>query len=197
MHIKIVVLVLIILLGITVVSVEILQNITAINVIFTQKPTSNQVSNLQPSDPMVKAKFDEIANKPYDVVNYNCLNKSEDFADYLLSRNATDVNIVIIAGDQSSHVCVLWDGLIYDPTNTPPLYGVDPNKYYTALQKFGFKNRIISTYSPEWKQQNAKYNPINLTTTDTQNSNSNALLLRFKYNIFNQIRHKNFLGLVF
>lgn len=197
MNIKIVILALVILLGITVVSVEILQNIATINVIFAPKTTSTSVSNLQPSDPMVKARFDEIANKPYDVLNYNCLNKSEDFGDYLLSRNATDVNIVIIAGDQYSHVCILWEGLIYDPTNTPPLYGVDPNKYYIALQEFGFKNRFISTYTPEWKEQNAKYNPINLTSTDTQNFNSGDLLFRYKYNILNQIKQRNFLWLSF
>lgn len=145
-------------------------NYQNINQTFNQSTTPVMVSHVSPSDPKIKAKFDEIANIPYDEVNYNCLNKSEDFADFLLLKNTSDVNIVILEGSQYSHVCVLWDGLIYDPTNTPPLYGVDQNKYYKALNNLGYTTILTSPYSQEWKQQNEEYNKINFSSVKTTNA---------------------------
>jgi len=171
MYLKTTILVFIVLMGITFLAVENSQiNNLSINSSLKENTTHASESHATSTDPKIKARFDEIANTPYDVVNYNCLNKSEDFADFLLMNNATDVNIVILEGDQYSHVCILWNGLIYDPTNTPPLYGVDPKKYYKALDNLGFHSIVTSPYSPEWKQQNAQYNKVNFPNIQNPNA---------------------------
>jgi len=40
------------------------------------------------------------------------------------------------------HMFVVWNGRAYDPTNKPPYYGVDYNKYIAALNEQGFTTVI-------------------------------------------------------
>lgn len=102
----------------------------------------NLTTQLSPDDPQVKAEFDRIAAVPYDEENYNCLNKSIDFRNYLVERGATHTHIILIEHESKKymHSFVLWDGLAYDPTKTPPTYGEDYNKYVEELEKLGFIN---------------------------------------------------------
>lgn len=109
--------------------------------------TNNNQSNrtaLSPDDPGVKAEFDRIAATPYDAANYNCLNKSRDFQNYLLQHGANNTYVVRIKHNSGSymHMFVVWNGRAYDPTNKPPYYGVDYNKYIAALNEQGFTTVI-------------------------------------------------------
>ncbi|MDD1775171.1 MAG: hypothetical protein LUQ24_06555 [Methanobacterium sp.] len=105
----------------------------------------NQNPPLSPNDTAVKAEFNRIASIPYDEVNYNCLNKSSDFHNYLLQHGVTNAYLVRIMHESGDymHAFVVWDGLAYDPTNEPPYYGVDYNKYIEALEEQGFTKNII------------------------------------------------------
>lgn len=118
-----------------------------------QNNTTTYNQSLTPSDQGVHAKFNEIANKPYDEQNYNCLNKSKEFGDYLLSKNATGVYFVIITheSDQYNHAAIIWQGVVFDPTNQPALYAVDPGKYYSAMSELGFNGHIEESYTPDTK----------------------------------------------
>jgi len=108
------------------------------------KDQENKTSSLSPDDPGVKAEFDRIAAAPYDVANYNCLHKSQDFQNYLLQHGATNTYVVRIKHSSGSymHMFVVWNGRAYDPTNKPPYYGVDYNKYIAALNEQGFTTVI-------------------------------------------------------
>ncbi len=99
-------------------------------------------TQLSPDDPQVKAEFDRIAAVPYDEKNHNCLNKSIDLRNYLVERGAPHTHILFIEHESGEymHAFVLWDGLVYDPTKTPPTYGEDYNRYVEELEKLGFIN---------------------------------------------------------
>ena len=92
----------------------------------------------------VKKQFDIIANTPYNEQSNNCNNKSEDFANYLVNNNASNVSLVEIGYKDGtySHKFVEWNGLYYDPTNNPPYFGVNENEYLQALKKVGFTGNI-------------------------------------------------------
>lgn len=92
----------------------------------------------------VQNEFDIIANTPYNEQSNNCNNKSEDFANYLVNNNASNVSLVEIEYKDGtySHEFVEWNGLYYDPTNNPPYFGVNENEYLQALKKVGFTGNI-------------------------------------------------------
>ncbi len=99
---------------------------------------------------LMKNEFYIIANTPYNEQTNNCNNKSEDFANYLVNNNASNVSLVEIEYKDGSysHEFVEWNGLYYDPTNNPPYFGVNENEYLQALKKVGFTGNItIIPYS--------------------------------------------------
>lgn len=104
-------------------------------------------------DHEIKAKFDEIAARPFDVENYNCVHKSVDFGNYLLDRGCQGVAIVQIphTSQNYSHALIQWKDKYFDPTNNPPYYAVDKDQYIQALKAIGFGDmRITSTYYKGW-----------------------------------------------
>jgi hypothetical protein len=95
-------------------------------------------------DPEVKAMFNEIAERPYDVLNYNCKNKSIDFAKFLVEKGGCQVFLFTIDHQSGTyaHMMVQCDGLIYDPTMVPPVYGMDPEEYFEMIAEAGFTGWI-------------------------------------------------------
>lgn len=109
-----------------------------------QNSSTNQTPTLSPDDPGAKAEFNRIAATQYDVQNYNCLNKTIDFHNYILQHGAQDTHLVWVkhqSGDYM-HIFLVWNDLVYDPTIKPPCYGVNYDKYINAIKKQGFTTVI-------------------------------------------------------
>jgi hypothetical protein len=101
------------------------------------------------STPSVYTEFMRIHDIPYNEANYNCKNKSEDFADYLISKGAINISTVQIyyKDNTYTHQFILWNGRIYDPTPTQIIYDIEPQRYYDGLYQLGFTGmRITSPY---------------------------------------------------
>lgn len=96
---------------------------------------------LSPEDPEIRAEFNRIADKPYNVESYNCEDKTLDFSNYVLQKDPhTQIYIKRIKHrtDNYMHAYLLWNGYAYDPTMKPPQYGVEYQKYLKILEKAGF-----------------------------------------------------------
>ncbi|AXV38536.1 MAG: hypothetical protein KO217_00325 [Methanobacteriaceae archaeon] len=92
-------------------------------------------------DLLINNSFYEIADLEYNEKTYNCKNKSEDFASVLYQERVGNIQLVTIQHEtgQYSHMVVLWDGKIYDPTMTPPTFGMPEKKYLDMIKKYGFR----------------------------------------------------------
>lgn len=126
-------------------------------------------AKINPDNPQIKKYFKKVANVPYKA-NYksnvpkkpsqfwkdnygDCDDKSTAFADYLNRTGAEDVKIVIIRHDSNkySHCAVIWKNHIFDAAAEPPVYNMDPAKYFKFLKKRGFNLQITYTY-PYYKK---------------------------------------------
>ena len=112
--------------------------------------TSPNVSKpiLSPNNTTVQVAFQEIRTTPYNEKQYNCKNKSEDFAKYLVENGATDVSLVNISYKDKTyaHQFVVWQGNAYDPCNNEILvYNLPLQPYLAGLYSIGFTGRVITS----------------------------------------------------
>ena len=100
---------------------------------------------LTPQDEGVKNKFDAIRKEQYDEKNNNCMNKSDEFAKYIISRNAENVDKIIIGHDSGKygHEFIIWNEFAYDPTVENMIYGVNLQRYLDSLIPLGFTGMRI------------------------------------------------------
>lgn len=108
--------------------------------------------NAQPTskDQEINKSFHKIAALKYDVKKCNCKHKSNEFADVLAKKSAKNIYLIIIEHESGeySHMVVSWEGKVYDATMTPPVYGMDEDKYLNGLKKYGFNGlRVKTPYS--------------------------------------------------
>lgn len=103
-----------------------------------------------PEDHEIKKSFQKIAALKYNVKKCNCKHKSNAFADELAKKGAKNVYLITIEHNSGeySHMVVSWECRIYDTTMTPPVYGIDENKYLNGIRKYGFTGlRVKIPYS--------------------------------------------------
>lgn len=107
------------------------------NVLNTGLKTGTKVIN---DDLIINDSFYEIADEEYNEKSYNCKNKSEDFAGVLYQKDMKNIQLVTVSHESGkySHMVVLWDGNIYDPTMTPPAFAMPEEKYFDLIEKYGF-----------------------------------------------------------
>ena len=123
-------------------------------------------TQLNPDNPEVKDYFYKIANVPYKA-NYDsnqpktpqqfwhdnygdCDDKAVAFLDYLYGKGERNLALVVLSHESGeySHATAMWNNRIYDPTITPPIYNMEPERYYTKLESLGFKSRYTTPYKP-------------------------------------------------
>ncbi len=105
--------------------------------IFKKKTT---IKPLEQSNYTVKTEFMRIHDSVYNEETNNCKNKSEAFADFILSNGAVNVDTIqIYFKDQSyTHQFIIWDNLAFDPTNEDMVYGINLEAYLKTLYDIGF-----------------------------------------------------------
>ena len=123
-------------------------------------------TNITPNNITVKDYFYKIANVPYKA-NYDsnqpktpqqfwhdnygdCDDKAVAFLDYLYGKGERNLALVVLSHESGeySHATAMWNNRIYDPTITPPIYNMEPERYYTKLESLGFKSRYTTPYKP-------------------------------------------------
>ncbi len=126
---------------------------------------TTSTDKINPDNPYIEKYFQKVVKVPYKA-NYNsnapkkpaqfwkenygdCDDKSAAFADYLDRMGAEDIKIVIILHDSKkySHCAVIWKNHIFDATAEPPIYNIDPTKYFNYLKKTGFNLQITYPYT--------------------------------------------------
>lgn len=94
----------------------------------------------------LRAEFDRIAALPYD--QYQCRQKSDMLCDYIHQHDPQasvyTVNVPHKSGAYS-HVYVVYQGVVFDPTSNPALYRQSIDKYNENLQIWGFTSKDIVT----------------------------------------------------
>lgn len=124
-------------------------------------------SKLSPDNPQIQKYFTKVAEVPYKA-NYtstvakspatfwkdnsgDCDDKSVAFADYLYKIGAKDVKLVLITHESGkyAHECVMWKNHIFDATAEPPIYNMDPTKYFNFIENYGFNLWIDYPYDPK------------------------------------------------
>ncbi len=150
-----------------------LQNNSNGEITYNNIPALNQSdisrNNINADNLNIQKYFQKVANVPYRA-NYtstkpktpakfwkdnygDCDDKSVAFADYLYKIGAEDVKIVTIVHNSNkyAHCVVMWKNRIFDATADPPIYNMDPEKYYNFIEKQGFKLWIEYPYMPSNK----------------------------------------------
>ena len=93
----------------------------------------------------LKNEFDRIANLPYS--EYKCREKSDMLFDYIHQHDPTSavhtISIPHVCGEYS-HVFVEYQGVVFDPTCSPPLYRQTWDKYNQNLKIWGFQGKTIT-----------------------------------------------------
>ncbi|MGB9978130.1 hypothetical protein [Methanobacterium sp.] len=111
--------------------------------------TRHVKSNAQPTpeDQEINKSFHKIAALKYDVKKCNCKHKSNEFVDVLAKKGAKNIYLITIEHESGeySHMVVSWEDKIYDATATPPVYGMDENKYLTKIMEYGFNGLRVKT----------------------------------------------------
>lgn len=92
----------------------------------------------------IKNEFNHIHGLDYDVESMNCKHKSELFAEYLVSINASDIKIMTIArtDGEAGHEIVLWNNRVYDATSG--IYNASLNSYLEMIREKGFDGIIVT-----------------------------------------------------
>jgi len=120
-------------------------------------PDNQDVKNYFQKVADVPYKADYISTKPKNPAQFwkdnfgDCDDKSIAFADYLYNIGAEDVKVVVINHESNkyAHACIMWKGKIFDATAKPPIYDMDPDRYFNFLEKQGFTLRITYSYEPK------------------------------------------------
>ncbi|WP_414469041.1 hypothetical protein [Methanobacterium sp. ACI-7] len=131
--------------------------IIAANALFSAEPDYNRTNIVNAQSKVhsgslnesseIKEAFYKIAKRKYDTKNYNCKHKSEAFAEFLTKKRAQNVQIATIVHESGkySHMVVVWEGNVYDPTSTPPFYSMPAEKYFSMIKKYGFNGLRVTT----------------------------------------------------
>jgi hypothetical protein len=118
-----------------------------------EKTTTNNTTNITTvqaktiNETGLKTEFDRIAKLPYN--EYKCREKSDLLLQYIHQHDPTaPVHTVSIdhKRDNYSHVYVVYQGVVFDPTSEPALYRIPMDKYNEQLDMWGFnRNHLVST----------------------------------------------------
>lgn len=119
-------------------------------------PNNQDVKNYFQKVVDVPFKADYTSTKPKKPTKFwkdnfgDCDDKSTAFADYLYNIGAEDIKMVTIVykSQEYAHACVMWKGRIFDASAEPPIYNMDPDRYFNFLEKKGFKLRVTHSYEP-------------------------------------------------
>lgn len=122
-------------------AIIIIENLDATPAVETQ---ASFPVNVFASQTTIKSEFDQIHRLDYDVESMNCKHKSELFAEYLASINASDIKIMTIArtDGEGGHEIVLWNNRVYDPTSG--IYNASKNDYIEMIRGKGFDGIIVT-----------------------------------------------------
>jgi len=109
------------------------------------------VKEINPTE--LEKEFTRIANLPYG--EYQCRQKSDLLKTYIHEhQNKYDIYTVSVVHNtnQYSHVYVLFNNRVYDPTSIPPLYNKSQERYQVQLEAWGFNTHhtVMNGYDGVW-----------------------------------------------